>query len=317
MSGRSAPWIAVAALLALAGVAIVLAASLPQLTLTEGHPFEEHVTATSATRNALSASPGALRGPGYILAIGSLAIVFVGSVIYVLVLRRRGGGGGRGPARRGRWGPAIALLIVIPLIFFARDRLAQQLEETPDEQRPAETAAEESLPPSLIPPDVTEPGAITPAAEARATTGMLQIAFAILVVGTSAGLIVAALRLRGVRPKAGPTSEMPTLTATVENALAGLSSGRNATGVVAECYREMMRAFAASSGVDPLPLTPREFAHALESMGLGGDALEELTSLFELVRYGQRDDDLLAPRALRCMSLLHDHLREAPAPATP
>lgn len=318
MSGRSAPWIAVAALVALAGVAIVLAASLPQLTLTEGHPFEEHVTATSATRNALSASPGALRGPGYVLAIGSLAIVFLGSVIYALVLRRRGSGGGGGrPARRGQWGPAIALLIMIPLIFFARDRMARQLEETPDEQRPAETAAEESLPPSLIPPDVTEPGAITPAAEARATTGILQIAFAILVVGTSAGLIVAALRLRGARPKARPTGEMPILTATIENALAGLNSGRNATGVVAECYREMMRAFAASSGVDPLPLTPREFARALESMGLGGEALEELTSLFELVRYGQRNDDLLAPRALRCMTLLQDHLREAPAPATP
>jgi hypothetical protein len=317
LSQRSAPWIAVAALVALVGLSIALATSLPQLTLTEGRPFEERVEAQSAATNAISASPGTLQWLGSILAYGLLAIVVLGSVIGVIVLRRRGSGdGARRPAQRSPWAPVIILLVMVPLIFLARDRIARHLDQTPEEQQLAETPTEEPLAPTLLPVDVAEQGEVTPAAEARATTGILQIAFAILVVGTAAGLIVAALRLRDAPPKGRPKTEMPTLAASVESALASLRSGRNVTGVVAECYREMMRTFAASSGVDPLPLTPREFARALESMGLGGEPLEELTSLFELVRYGQRDDNLLAPRALRCMTLLRDHLLETPTPAT-
>jgi hypothetical protein len=317
LTRRIAPWIAVAALAGLVGLSIVLASSLPRLTLTEGRPFEERVEAESANRNSFSASPGTFRGLSAILVYVSLAVAVVGVVIYALALRSRGtGGGGRGPARRSSWGPAIVLLVMVPLIFFARDRITRQLAVAPDEPQQEERATEDPPPPTPFAEDTAEPGDITTAAEARATTGILQIAFAILVVGTSAGLIIAALRLRGARPKAGPKTEMPTLTASVETAIASLNSGREATGVVAECYREMMRAFASSSGVDPLPLTPREFSRALASMGLGGEPLEELTSLFELVRYGRRDDDALAPRALRCMTRLRDHLLDIPAPAT-
>jgi hypothetical protein len=197
-----------------------------------------------------------MRGPGYILAIGSFAVIFLGSGIYALVRRRHRRRGRSSGAANGA-GDCLSspFLSSSRAIAWGANWISGRAATVECGRRVAAALAVAGY----------RAGAI-PAAEARATTGILQIAFAILVVGTSAGLIAAAIRLRGPRPKARPASEMPTLAATVESALAGLNSGRDATGVVAECYREMMRAFAASSGVDP-PLR-RGIVRALDD-GLG------------------------------------------------
>ena len=138
------------------------------------------------------------------------------------------------------------------------------------------------------------------------TSNMLQVALAVVSLGAAVGLFIAALRWRAQHPKRGPAP--PDLTGVVEAALEELRWGHDAVGVVERCYRDMMRAYAEASRVDPAALTPREFARTLAEAGLGGDALDELTTLFELVHYGGRPDEGFAPRALGCMVKLQGAL---------
>ncbi len=156
------------------------------------------------------------------------------------------------------------------MAWMARDQLAKSLEEEVPAASQAEVTADIGEPAAAPVTGVqVEPN--TPATEARTTSVLLQVAFGLLALGASAGLIVAAMRLRPPKPKAPPPRESG-IRDSVDNALAKLRLGRDAAGVVEECYRDMVRAFAESSGVDPSPLTPREFARSLESMGLGGTA---------------------------------------------
>ncbi len=313
MSGRAAPWIAVAALLGLVVLSVFLAASLGQVTPTEGNSFDETIGGTTPLWTYPHSSGGIspLRAIDYILAYGPFGLVVLGILIYVVsqfktrMVRHR---------RRGAL-PAIlavaALMLIIGLV--ARQQMLRSVEDAVVTPPQAEQTSPVGEPAPVVVGVAVEPD--TPTVEARATSVLLQVAFGLLALGASAGLIVAAMRLRPSKPKTPPLRE-PSIEDSVDNALRKLRLGRDAAGVVEECYRDMVRAFAASSGVDPSPLTPREFARSLESMGLGGDPLEELTSLFELVRYGRRPDDPLAPRALRCMMQLRDSLHDAPEPAS-
>lgn len=140
---------------------------------------------------------------------------------------------------------------------------------------------------------------------------MLQIALAIVTLGTAAGLFVAARRRRTQAPRRAPANS--DLMTPVGAALEELRLGRDAVGTVERCYRDMMKSYAEAAGIDPTALTPREFARSLAATGLGGPALDELTSLFELVRYGRRPDDGFSPCALRCMVQLRNSLVAASA----
>jgi hypothetical protein len=313
VSGRAAPWIAVASLFGLVVLSIFLAASLGQVTLTEGNSFDETLGETTPLWTYPHGSGGLspLRAIDYILAYGPFGLVVLGILVYVIsqfktrMVRHR---------RRGAL-PAIlavaALMLIIGLV--ARQQILRSAEGEAAAPLQAEQTAPAGEPAAVAVGVPVEPD--TPTGEARATSVLLQVAFGLLALGACAGLIVAAMQLRPSKPKAPPLRESD-IRDSVDNALRKLRLGRDAAGVVEECYRDMVRAFAASSGVDPSPLTPREFARSLESMGLGGEPLEELTSLFELVRYGRRPDEPLAPRALRCMMQLHDGLLEAPEPAS-
>lgn len=313
MSGRAAPWIAVAALLGLVVLSIFLAASLGQVKLTEGSAFDETI-GNAPPAWAYGLRPGELaplRTIDYILAYGPLGLIVLCGLVFITMHLHQNIGYRRHGALR------VTLLVVgvvMVMAWMARDQLAKSLEEEVPAASQAEVTADIGEPAAAPVTGVqVEPN--TPATEARTTSVLLQVAFGLLALGASAGLIIAAMRLRPPKPKAPPPRESG-IRDSVDNALAKLRLGRDAAGVVEECYRDMVRAFAESSGVDPSPLTPREFARSLESMGLGGQPLEELTSLFELVRYGRRPDDPLAPRALRCMVQLHDNLLRAPEPAS-
>lgn len=75
-------------------------------------------------------------------------------------------------------------------------------------------------------------------------------------------------------------------------------------GEVIRCYQEMDRLLSRQRRLKPTYLTPREFAEALHQLGIHSAHIEQLTRLFELVRYGERDDDSLAQQALACLDRL-------------
>ncbi len=318
MSGRGASWIAVAALLGLVSVAIVLAASLPQLTLTEGTPFEGRSVVDGAGHSSAVAPSGGPRPFITFLAYAPTAIALIAAFLYAWSMRKRGTDEEGGPpVRRNRWGMIIVMLLMVPVVFVTTHRAGQSRAEAEAEQLvEQQLVVTEETDGTALPTAVAAGVGDTPAREGHAAAQLLEIALFLLALGTSTALLIAAWRLRKAAPKP-PESATPALEESIDNAIRGLSQGRDAVGVVVDCYREMMGSFAATSGVDPRTLTPREFARSLAPFGLGGAALDELTALFELVRYGRRPDGDFAPRALSCMTQLRERLAEvAAAPTT-
>lgn len=307
LNERSAVWLTFACLVALVILSVLLSASLGAVTFTEGSPFNERDLGPSrpwAFGGTAAATP--MRWIDYLMAYGPPGVLIVGLLVYVA-------------SRRSQWvrrksslaGLLAFALVMVALAIVAREQIERNLgAELADSEATSEQIVEtpaEAAPPLNAPAE----GPTSPAAEGRATSAILQITFAVVALGAAAGLFVTALRWRARAPSRAPAP--PDLVPPLGAALEELRSGRDAGGVVERCYRDMMRSYAEASGIDPTTLTPREFARSLATTGLGGAALDELTSLFELVRYGRRPDDGFSPRALRCMAQLHDSLVTASA----
>jgi hypothetical protein len=73
------------------------------------------------------------------------------------------------------------------------------------------------------------------------------------------------------------------------SSLDDLSSGRNSSDVIINCYLRMSDVVSNKRHLQrEIDMTPREFAARLEQAGLPGEAVMQLTRLFEGVRYGDR-----------------------------
>lgn len=73
------------------------------------------------------------------------------------------------------------------------------------------------------------------------------------------------------------------------SSLKDLSSGRDSSDVIINCYLRMSDVVADKRKLQrEVAMTPQEFALRLEKAGLPGDAVRRLTGLFEVVRYGDR-----------------------------
>lgn len=85
--------------------------------------------------------------------------------------------------------------------------------------------------------------------------------------------------------------------------LADLAEGRHWNDVVIEVYAQMNEAVWRDRGLHrESSATPREFAARLSRTGLPASSLDELTRLFETVRYGANDSDASAgQRAAACL----------------
>ena len=108
----------------------------------------------------------------------------------------------------------------------------------------------------------------------------------------------------------GPASDQPvqTLAGIARNSLRDLSSGRDSTDVILNCYFRMSDAVAEKRNLSRRDsMTPQEFATRLEQAGLPGDPVKQLTRLFEAVRYGgQRSSPVMINEAVACLTaILH------------
>jgi hypothetical protein len=90
------------------------------------------------------------------------------------------------------------------------------------------------------------------------------------------------------------------------SSLKDLSSGRDTSDVIINCYMRMSDVVADKRRIQrEIAMTPQEFAVRLERAGLPGEAVRRLTGLFEMVRYGERKS---APRdvteAVNCLNAI-------------
>jgi hypothetical protein len=87
-----------------------------------------------------------------------------------------------------------------------------------------------------------------------------------------------------------------------------LSSGRESTDVIMNCYYRMSDVVSNTRNINRGDsMTPTEFASRLEMAGFPPDSVRTLTRLFETVRYGgYKSDTKMVNEAVACLtSILH------------
>jgi hypothetical protein len=94
--------------------------------------------------------------------------------------------------------------------------------------------------------------------------------------------------------------------------LRDLTSGRDSTDVILNCYFRMSDVVAERRNLNRgTAMTPHEFATRLEQAGLPGEAVKQLTRLFEAVRYGgQRSSPVMVNQAVACLTAILQYCGE-------
>ncbi|HET9910153.1 MAG TPA: DUF4129 domain-containing protein [Anaerolineales bacterium] len=97
------------------------------------------------------------------------------------------------------------------------------------------------------------------------------------------------------------------------SSLNDLTSGRNSTDVIMNCYFRMSDVVENKRNLSrSKSMTPAEFATRLEQGGLPSDAVQRLTRLFERVRYGgHRSGTSDVNEAVACLTTILNHCGEA------
>ena len=97
------------------------------------------------------------------------------------------------------------------------------------------------------------------------------------------------------------------------SSLREISSGRDSTDVIINCYLRMSDVVADKRNLNrSVAMTPNEFAGRLEQAGFPGDAVRRLTRLFEKVRYGgHRTDSSAVNEAVACLTTILHYCGEA------
>jgi len=106
----------------------------------------------------------------------------------------------------------------------------------------------------------------------------------------------------------GARKSLSEIARVARSSLRELSSGRDSTDVIMNCYFRMSDVVADKRKLQrSTAMTPAEFATRLEQAGLPGEAVKKLTHLFENVRYGgHRSGPTEVREAVACLTtILH------------
>ena len=133
--------------------------------------------------------------------------------------------------------------------------------------------------------------------------------------GVAVLLIIIAWKLnlvwRKLNTPAG-SSSVKKLAEIAHSSLRDLSSGRDSTDVIMNCYYRMGDVVLEKKQINRnTSMTPSEFVLYLEQAGLPADAVQRLTRLFESARYGSRKlDSLAVNEAVTCLTTILRHCGE-------
>ena len=128
----------------------------------------------------------------------------------------------------------------------------------------------------------------------------ISVGIAVLLAASFAKL--AAHRRR--RAGRGDRSELDQLIETVASAADAIQLGGDPRSAVLRCYHEMIRILCREQTIDHIHMTARELAAALHRVGFTVWHVDQLTEVFELVRYGNRSGQPLAERAIGCLDAI-------------
>lgn len=106
------------------------------------------------------------------------------------------------------------------------------------------------------------------------------------------------------RGKEHNRTELEELVETVASVADEIQLGGDPRSAVLRCYREMIRILCRDRTIDHVHMTARELAVALHRVGFTARHVDQLTEIFELVRYGNRTGQPLAERATGCLEAI-------------
>ncbi|MEW6086407.1 MAG: DUF4129 domain-containing protein [Chloroflexota bacterium] len=151
---------------------------------------------------------------------------------------------------------------------------------------------------SNVPPPVFAP-----------TTGMAWAAYAVSFLLILAALLITWRTYRFFNDAHEEKESLEKIARVARSSIRELTSGRDSTDAIMNCYFRMSDAVADSRNLHRRDsMTPAEFATRLERAGLPGEAVSRLTRLFEAVRYGgQRSAQKDVNEAVACLNVILSH----------
>jgi hypothetical protein len=113
---------------------------------------------------------------------------------------------------------------------------------------------------------------------------VISLVIALIIVG-----VVVGLALLVARRRRSPDTALRQLARSAQDTLDALQDGADLKNAVVRCYLEMSRVVRERRGLQrQADMTPHEFQNELEKAGLPGEPVQQLTRLFEDVRYGDK-----------------------------
>ena len=287
MTGRRRLWVLLFSGLAVVAI-ILLSGGLASLEFLPGRPLPSRDQATGMATLLFGEVPGT-EVLGFVLVVLYYIALFLlpVGIIYVLV----------SPDARRRVIRSLGLLlwfIALFLVIRARPDLFRELQlQTPGMPSPG---------------DALVPGLEFAADFPRWAVTTATLALAVL---TAAAMVGIAWILW--RRSRRPASRLAQLAREAQDALDALQAGADVKDTVMRCYFEMSRVLSEQRGVRRAEtMTPREFERRLRGVGLPEAHIEQLTRLFEGVRYGARVPDKEEERqAIACLAAIAEACRSS------
>jgi hypothetical protein len=289
MTGKR-KWFAIALLaVVLLGVA-ALAAGLPGMRLQDGRPFRLPASDEQAAE-ALGGDSAFQRG--FVLARGLIAAAVIIYAIYIFVslLTRQG--------RKRLFNDLIRLAVFVLCLYLLNTRGAELFNNFKlggNLGGLGQATTDPSVPLALFSPST--PGWIP--------LGLLLAAATLL--AAFVGVIAWWWFMPTRRGAAKADAARQLLSAEARQAVQDIEAGEQLEDVVLRAYYRMERILAEQRGLSRAEaMTPSEFADALGRQGLPKGAVNDLTHLFEAVRYGGKqlgpESQQRATNALRAITL--------------
>lgn len=275
----------------LVGVLLLLVAGLRHIGFEEGYVLQMPETSTGIAGGGHEDTeyPGFTRALQIVFIIAA-AVILIGP-LFIKELRRY-----------------LYMVLIFVALLFVVSFFEQQLEENRVEQPEG--------PPEIAEMIVGEPQEVAlgpdPDEETASESTVVLIAIGLSVLFVSGAFLAARAYLAKRRRTGKPIelSELNELVHSVDAAASRLRAGDDPRTVVLFCYREMVDILSRRGRIVHEHLTPREFADSLVNAGMAEHHVDELTEVFELVRYGERGGQGLADRAMISLEAIRDAYEE-------
>ena len=263
---------------------IIIAMSLPNLTLSPGQPFaleqaQLGIDGTTTTLQGGQAIIWVIRG-----IIGLALIIFPLYVVFSMFTQE---------GRKRLFADIMVISILLLLTSFIQKLPAKEQKQEPQPiiVAPRNLNGDSGLPVSVFSP--TPPAWLTPA---------------VILVGSVLVVIIIFVMIRFFRRTPPSDFLIEELAQEAQNAIRALNTGGDLKGTVIRCYSEMTRIVKQQKGIErDTTMTVREFEDHLTNTGLPQEALKTLTRLFEQVRYGGSQAGRLEEQlALSCLTEIVD-----------